>query len=833
MPGAVRVGVVGKGRASDAARAALVRLGGAEPVARPPWDAVIALGAGAGEQPLVRDLVGGGLPALVSPAGARGLPGGPRALVFRPALWQPGLVDLRRRIAPGDAPVSAWLRVVVPGGIPRAEAALGGRLEAALGLALGALAAGGVSVGATRTRRVVLGDGAERLRVGFAAGRDRYGEVELVPTRTGGEAGALLTVDAPVGTFAWRRYRDAERLRLQRRVPDPASGHNVARGRYDGEPLREAIRALVALVRGEPAVVWGLPHERGLRVLLSRALEQLAEGRPWPADGGDFVLVQLPRLRRYGDTLRLPSLGLARLAGALRADGVPVRAVDLDAAAWRDGISVEPLGAPADVDAALDAEAPPAALVALVDALAARLPLVGAAAVGFSVVDREGAAHLSLARLLARRVKAARPDLLVVLGGVTDELFAERTLAEERAVDLVVEEDGEVAARRIVEARHLGLGGLANAPNVVLRRASGGGVGESASQLGTWRAPQRTVRLDERACPDFADAPLAAYRRGISPGLGAALAEAGEAAPPGDEPRFYLPYAFVLGCLGQCTFCGFGDRVDLQDEDRTLRDLATLVERHGCRDFVFLNTTVNLSPRRLERLCDALTAADLDLRWTDSARPHGVTPRLAEKLRRAGCVMLSFGVESGSDRVLAHMGKGFRREDVEATLDAVHGAGILTRVNLIAGYLHERAEDVAATVALVESRHRSIDCIGCFNGFQLLPTAGFDEQAHAIRLLGFEDTIDPDQRSLAYDELERDGILGLPWVEKREQIARARAAVLGAIRAHGVWYGAVVDEYDLFWLSRRYEDADRVRRFLLRADAERATLAQRGDRDHD
>jgi hypothetical protein len=247
-----------------------------------------------------------------------------------------------------------------------------------------------------------------------------------------------------------------------------------------------------------------------------------------------------------------------------------------------------------------------------------------------------------------------------------------------------------------------------------------------------------------------------------------------------------------------------------------VRDLAALVERHGCRDFVFLNTTANLSPRRLERLCDALVAARLDLRWTDSARPHGITPRLAGKLRRAGCVMLSFGVESGSDRVLARMCKGFSRAEVEATLTAVHAAGILTRVNLIAGYLHERGEDVARTVALIESQRGHIDLIGCFNGFQLLKAAGFDERRHGIRLLGCEDTVDPDQRSLAYDELPHDGVPGLPWAEKREQIRRARAAVLDAIRAGGVAYPDAIDEYDLFWLSRRYEDADVVRDLLLR-----------------
>ena len=814
----VRVGVLGGARTSAAVDAYLATCIGARRSARPPWDAVVALGAGVTGLPALEELAEAGVPLLVSPHAVGGLPSAARALVLRPPAFFPGIAALRREVASQAGTRSVWQRMEIGGGLPRHEAGLGVPLEAALALVL---AVNGPEIRAARARRIQVSETRETIRIGVAGEPGRYAEIELAGRTRGGRGGALrLLVDTPRGTYAWHRYADVERLRFQRREPDPDSGHNVARAQYAADPLPPALRALLALARSGGRPVWGVYEEGRLRHLVSRCLELLRHPASWPASGGAFLLVQLPRRRPYGDTLRLMNLGIARLAGALREDGVPVRVADLDAAAWQAGLDVDALGEPELVARAVAGDCPPA-LDRLLDELERRLPLASAAVVGFSVVDREGAAHLAVARLLARRVRRRRPDALIVLGGVTDELHAEEVLAEEPAIDLVVEGDGEVAARRLIEAHVLGLGAPGNAPNVCLRAEKEGGSG--ARQRSVFRTAARTVRLVDRPRPDFDGFSLDAYRRGISEGLRRALSEGGllDSDDVG-APRLYLPFSFVLGCLGRCTFCGFGDRVDLLPGAQAASQLARLAARYDCRDFVFLDTTVNLSPRRLERLCDAIIAAGLDLRWTDSARPDGFGPRLARKMREAGCVMLSFGVESGSDRVLARMRKGFVRAQVEDTLAAVHEAGILTRVNLIAGYLHEQDEDIDATVSFVEEQHRNIDLIGCFNGFQLSPSAGYSPREHGIRLLPFTDVVDPDQLSLAYDEVG-----GLAWSEKKEQIRRSRRAVLRAIEGKGIYYGAVVDEYDLFWLSRRFSRAAEVRRWLLRQEAADATLAER------
>jgi radical SAM superfamily enzyme YgiQ (UPF0313 family) len=58
-------------------------------------------------------------------------------------------------------------------------------------------------------------------------------------------------------------------------------------------------------------------------------------------------------------------------------------------------------------------------------------------------------------------------------------------------------------------------------------------------------------------------------------------------------------------------------------------------------------------------------------------------------MRESGCLLLNYGAESGSDKILTLMKKGLLSRDIVETLRNTHRARIINRVNFIAGYLHE------------------------------------------------------------------------------------------------------------------------------------------------
>ena len=71
-------------------------------------------------------------------------------------------------------------------------------------------------------------------------------------------------------------------------------------------------------------------------------------------------------------------------------------------------------------------------------------------------------------------------------------------------------------------------------------------------------------------------------------------------------------------------------------------------------------------------------------------------------MRRAGCVELTFGVDTGSPRLLGLVRKGFTADEAAHTIGLAAEEGIAPVVNLIVGLPHETEEDFRETVAFVE-----------------------------------------------------------------------------------------------------------------------------------
>jgi radical SAM superfamily enzyme YgiQ (UPF0313 family) len=177
-------------------------------------------------------------------------------------------------------------------------------------------------------------------------------------------------------------------------------------------------------------------------------------------------------------------------------------------------------------------------------------------------------------------------------------------------------------------------------------------------------------------------------------------------------PGFILPYAASRGCSWKrCTFCPEGT------EDapyrpippgRVLRELESLISRTNPVLIHFLDS--EMSPSLLRALADKPPGVP----WYGFAR---VTAELEDRdfcrlLRRAGCVMLKLGVESGDPAVLEAMGKGVTVESGSRVLQCLKGAGIETYVHLLFGTPAEGTEEAERTLDFT-ARHA--DCIGFLN----------------------------------------------------------------------------------------------------------------------
>jgi tRNA-2-methylthio-N6-dimethylallyladenosine synthase len=167
----------------------------------------------------------------------------------------------------------------------------------------------------------------------------------------------------------------------------------------------------------------------------------------------------------------------------------------------------------------------------------------------------------------------------------------------------------------------------------------------------------------------------------------------------------------IEGCNHVCSFCVVprtrGPEVN-RAPDRIVAEVESLVER-GYPEVMLLGQTVNAYQHGgvdfaglLERV--AAVRGLRRLRFTTS-HPEHVSSRMARALRLPKvCPYLHLPVQSGSDRILSEMRRGYTRaaylERVAMLRDAVPGLALTS--DIIVGYPGESPEDFEATVALVE-----------------------------------------------------------------------------------------------------------------------------------
>ncbi|RME38775.1 MAG: radical SAM protein, partial [Thermoflexia bacterium] len=166
------------------------------------------------------------------------------------------------------------------------------------------------------------------------------------------------------------------------------------------------------------------------------------------------------------------------------------------------------------------------------------------------------------------------------------------------------------------------------------------------------------------------------------------------------------PYAFVVtrrGCPGGCRFCikhvFYGQSVRFRSPENILAELERLVEL-GVRHVHMYADLFTVSREQVMGLCEGILERGLRVRWTCNSRVDFVDPEMLRMMARAGCWMISWGIESGSEEVLRRVGKGIRLEQVEQALRWAKEAGIRNWGYFIIGLPGETEETIQQTIRL-------------------------------------------------------------------------------------------------------------------------------------
>ncbi len=212
--------------------------------------------------------------------------------------------------------------------------------------------------------------------------------------------------------------------------------------------------------------------------------------------------------------------------------------------------------------------------------------------------------------------------------------------------------------------------------------------------------------LDRIPVPDFSDFPWDRYRLRV------------------------LPIMTGRGCQwSKCSFCSDvvsvnGRSFRTRSVESIMHEVRELSRRHGCANFVFLDLKLNSSPAVFRGIIENIQRNAPGAQWigtvhVDQRRDNGLSRRDLRAASAAGMRRISFGLESGSQRMLDAMSKGATVELNSQFIRQASEAGLSVRCTMFKGYPSESADDLNATAAFLEAHFSYIDRIR-FNEFSVL-----------------------------------------------------------------------------------------------------------------
>jgi radical SAM superfamily enzyme YgiQ (UPF0313 family) len=166
-----------------------------------------------------------------------------------------------------------------------------------------------------------------------------------------------------------------------------------------------------------------------------------------------------------------------------------------------------------------------------------------------------------------------------------------------------------------------------------------------------------------------------------------------------------------IGCPFRCSFCGvhaaYGNRERMESPARTAAILHHLATNYGADSVQFYDMNFFLREDHARELADRM--APFDLRWWCEARIDTMSKysdSTLSALKRAGCTMIFFGAESGSDWALKEMQKDITTAQTLEIAARMHHFGIIPEFSFVIGNPQDPERDTKETLAFIRKIKR-------------------------------------------------------------------------------------------------------------------------------
>ncbi len=269
--------------------------------------------------------------------------------------------------------------------------------------------------------------------------------------------------------------------------------------------------------------------------------------------------------------------------------------------------------------------------------------------------------------------------VVTVLGGPHGTVRPDQVLTENPHIDFVIRGEGEITAVTLTEAIEA---------RADLRSVKGL----------SFRTDGKVIHNEDQPLVEHLDELPLPARELINPALYNL-----------PDPRFGMRRAEGVqtsrGCPFQCAFCYrmFGHRIRYRSPKAVIDEIQMCLDERGVQIIVFLDDTFTLKPDRTIEICEMMLERQLKVPWVCFARADTLREDVLRKMRQAGCVRISIGVESGDQATLDLVKKNTNLEQIRGAYAMLKRIGFESRGSFIIGLPGENRRTIRRTINFAKS----------------------------------------------------------------------------------------------------------------------------------
>ncbi|MEM5806803.1 MAG: radical SAM protein [Candidatus Aenigmatarchaeota archaeon] len=319
---------------------------------------------------------------------------------------------------------------------------------------------------------------------------------------------------------------------------------------------------------------------------------------------------------------------------------------------------------------------------------------------------------------LCKNIKNNFPEIITVVGGAHPSSMPKDMLVNNKSIDFIVIGEGEFTTLEIAENVENENKNFSKIKGIAFREGE---------KIIITKSRELISNLDSLPFPARELLPIRKYNSHIC-----SL----------KEPEMSIITS--RGCPYNCIFCCkkiFGRVFRARSACNVVDEIEHLVNRYRAREITIVDDNFTLDKERTIEICKEIIQRELDISWftPNGIRADALDEERIKWMKKSGCHLLFFGVESGSQRIINKIKKGINLKQIENVVELCRKYEIDVGLFFMIGLPNEKEEDIKKTILFAKKLNPDIAKFGItvpFPGtslFEELDKKGF------IKNYNFED----------------------------------------------------------------------------------------------